>query len=235
MGPSPKRVASAYVRSKTGRTKSAGMVQHVKDQSDGSIGSGNWAFNPSSGQERDIRPNFDFDARELKPLFQTLKACLLALGAVTSAQGTFVNIKSRNVSPDGQLGGRGYIMKIAEIRQRLMNCTEALSGVVDTLYDELRAPHWRSRLSESPDQGEVEDMEEEVREIREDPEGWVESRELFTEAEGEEIPEYDLDEETEEEEIPQPPPSLVEPPRPEPLLAIPGNGKTATGKYRRFP
>jgi hypothetical protein len=200
------------------------MVQHVKDQSDGSIGSGNWAFNPSSGQEREIRPSFDFEAKELKPLVQTLKACLVALGAVNSAQNTFVSIKSRNISPDGQLGGKGYVMKIAEIRQRLMNCTEALSGITDTLYDEFRAPHWRSRLVESPDKEEVGVIEEEVKELREDPEGWVEDQSLFTEAEGEELPDYDSDEDTDEVAQSEPAFNLSEPSRTGPSLAYPDEG-----------
>jgi hypothetical protein len=103
----------------------------------------------------------------------------MALGHATSAYNRFVKIKSRNVSPDGSLGGKGYIAKIPEMRRQLMNCVEALSALTDTIYDELNAPHWNpSEDTLDPrDREEVREIVEDVEEIKDDPEGWAEEQE----------------------------------------------------------
>jgi hypothetical protein len=90
-----------------------------------------------------------------------------------------VKIKFADISPDGNLGGRGYIQKVADIRRQLMNVSEALSAVTDTLYDEMRAPHWHP---DSDDGGprermEVQQIMQDVEEVRGDPEGWAEQEE----------------------------------------------------------
>jgi hypothetical protein len=172
----PKRVAALYMAKNSPRiSKTAGVVQHMKDQS----GSGdNWAYGMVPGIERDIRPAFKFDFGELKPLMKSLRSCLMALGHVTSAYDTFVNIKSRKVSPDGQLGGKGYIQKISDMRRQLMNCVEALSAFTDTVYDEVNAPHWKKKQEEvnGEDKAQIEEIYEDVKEIKEDPESWAESQ-----------------------------------------------------------
>ncbi len=181
----PKRVAALYMEKNSSRTsKTAGVVQHMKDQS----GSGdNWAYGMVSGLERDIRPAFLFDFGELEPLMKSLRSCLMALGHVTSAYDTFVNIKSRKVSPDGQLGGKGYVQKIPDMRRQLMNCVEALSAFTDTVYDEVNAPHWKKKQDEvdGKDKAQILEIYEDVKEIKEDPESWAESQSLELDEENE--------------------------------------------------
>jgi hypothetical protein len=46
------------------------------------------------------------------------------------------------------LGGRGYIMKVTELRQKLYDACEALSMISDTVHDEINAPHWKPQLAE---------------------------------------------------------------------------------------
>lgn len=155
--------------------RTAGVIQHVKDKS---ADKDDWAFALGGvGLERDIRPAFEFNQKELKPLLRSLRSCLVALGHVSSAYNTFVKIKSRKVSPDGQLGGKGYIQKISDMRRALMNTVEALSAFTDTVYDEVNAPHWNPELLPDPEREEVEEIKEDVQEIREDPEGWAEEQE----------------------------------------------------------
>lgn len=181
----PKKVAALYMAKNSPRiSKTAGVVQHMKDQS----GSGeNWAYGMISGLERDIRPAFLFDFGELEPLMKSLRSCLMALGHVTSAYDTFVKIKSRKVSPDGQLGGKGYVQKISDMRRQLMNCVEALSAFTDTVYDEVNAPHWKKKRDEADGEDKVQIMEiyKDVKEIKEDPESWAESQSLELDEENE--------------------------------------------------
>lgn len=147
--------------------RTAGEVRFVKDKSDAN----NWAFDDSRYQsERFIDPNDPFfNSREVEPLVATLKSLLMALGHTMSGYTRFSKIKSRRVSPDGMLGGKGYILKMKDIRSLLMNSVEALSAVTDTLYDEVNAPHWKDQVKEE----QVETLLEDVEEIKGDPEQYA--------------------------------------------------------------
>lgn len=157
-------------------TKTAGEVRFIKDRG----GDKNeWAWGTPGPMQREIEEDFEFKSKYLKPLSICLRASLMAMGHAISAQNTFARIKSADVSPDGSLGGKGYIQKVSDIRRAYMNVVEALSAVTDTLYDEIRAPHWHP---ESTDGGprereEVQNILQDVEEVREDPEGWAEAEE----------------------------------------------------------
>lgn len=182
MRPDPNRVALRYAHQKGLRVKSASMtrtageVRFIKDRSGDSS---EWGWGAPGPSEREIQPEFVFNAKHLKPLAQTMRSALMALGHVTSAYNRFVKIKSRNVSPDGALGGKGYIQKIPDMRRQLMNCVEALSALTDTIYDELHAPHWNPAEDtlDARDRDEVKEIIEDAEEIKDDPEGWAEGQE----------------------------------------------------------
>jgi len=158
------------------RMKTAGEVRFIKDRSGDKS---EWGWGPQGPFEREIDDDFVFNPKHLKPLAETLRSSLMALGHVSSAYDRFAKIKSRNVSPDGSLGGKGYIAKISDIRRQLMNCVEALSAVTDTIYDEIHAPHWDpAEDTLSPrDREEVKQIVEDAEGIKEDPEGWAEETE----------------------------------------------------------
>jgi hypothetical protein len=85
-----------------------------------------------------------------------------------SAYAVFAKIKSRDISPDGNLGGRGYIMEIKNMRRQYMNIVEALSALSDTIYDEISEDHWANTQEML-----VEKILGDAEEIREDPEEWA--------------------------------------------------------------
>lgn len=176
--PSPSTVADRFLRrDKTAsRTKTAGEVRFIKDRS----GDANeWGWGAPGPSEREIDPGFEFKPKYLKPLAMTLRSALMALGHATSAHGRFVKVKSRNISPDGNLGGKGYIQKVPEMRRQLMNCIEALSAFTDTVYDEINAPHWDPETlgGGNREREDVDEIMDDVGEIKEDPEGWAEEQE----------------------------------------------------------
>ena len=160
------------------------------------------------GLKRDIDPDYEFDPRNLEPLARCLRSTLMALGHAASAYNCFVKIKSRDVSPDGLLGGQGFVQSIVTMRRQFAGCVEALSALSDTLYDEMKAPHW------SPEaQQQAENVMDDVEDLREDPEGWAEDVEgVFDETddgvyeddgdgeENEEAGDFDEDEEDASEE-----------------------------------
>ncbi len=162
----PAKIAARYA------DKVGGEVRFIKDRG----GDKNeWGWGSPGPSERTINEDFTFNPRYLKPLATAMRSALMALGHVTSAHARFVKVKSRNVSPDGSLGGQGYIQSISDMRRQLMNCIEALSAFTDTVYDELNAPHWNpSEDTLSPrDRDEVKEIVEDAEEIRDDPEAWA--------------------------------------------------------------
>lgn len=172
--PDPKRVAAAYLArsASSTRTKTAGEVRFIKDRG----GDKNeWAWGTPGPIQREIGEDFTFNPRLLKPLSMCLRATLMAMGHAISAHNTFAKIKSADVSPDGALGGKGYIQKISDMRRAYMNVVEALSAVSDTLYDEVRAPHWHLETTTGGprEREEVREILQDVEEVREDPEGWA--------------------------------------------------------------
>ena len=173
-GPNPKRVASKHLR-RAGTIRTAGEVRFIKDRG----GDKNeWAWGTHGPMQREIG-EFQFRQSLLKPLSATLRAALMAMGHAISANNTFAKIKSADISPDGALGGKGYIQKIADIRRAFMNVVEALSAVSDTLYDEIKAPHWHPDAVDGGrrERTEVQNILEDVEQVREDPEGWAEEEE----------------------------------------------------------
>ena len=169
------KLAARYLTGKR-IMKVAGEVRFIKDRGGDKS---EWAWGTPGPTQREIIPDYKFNPANLKPLAKTLRASLSALGHAESAYSTFTKIKSSTISPDGSLGGRGYIMKIADMRRQLMNAVEVLSSITDTLYDEMKAPHWNPAIEEQGDRerDEVKDILSDAESIKKDPEGWAEKEE----------------------------------------------------------
>ncbi len=144
--------------------KQAGEVRFVKDNSNSTDG---WAWGGYSPSERKNVSEYDFNPKCSKDLAKVLRATLFSLGHAMSAYTIFAKLKSRDVSPDGNLGGKGYIQEIKTMRKQYMNIVEALSSITDTLYDEIKAPHWSMKSREA------EKVIDQVEEVKDDPEGWA--------------------------------------------------------------
>lgn len=122
--------------------------------------------------KRNIPKDHPYDPRSLKPMAKSLWATSVSLGHALTAYRHLSRLKSGTISPDGLLGGRGYVLGVAEIRKKLYDACEALSSITDTLYDEITAPHWKPRLAQL-DADEAEDVEnfvEESQDILANPE-----------------------------------------------------------------
>ena len=161
-----KKARKINARSKTaGRVKTAGEVRFIKDHGDDSNA---WAWGQHPPSQRIMDSNHIFNRKSTKNIAKVLRSTLSSLGHAMSAYTTFAKIKSRDISPDGNLGGRGYIMEIKAIRRQYMNVVEALSAMSDTLYDEITADHWKVEQSKMLNQ-----VMEEVEDIKDDPEAWA--------------------------------------------------------------
>jgi len=143
--------------------KTAGEVRFIKDDSNSPMNAGNWAWGGFPPSSREINPNFKFNPDCNEKLVTVLKSTLFALGHTLHAYDIFAKLKSRDISPDGSLGGKGYIQEVKHIRKQFMNCVEALSAISDTLNDEVQAPHW-ALATRSPEEVES------INELKDDPE-----------------------------------------------------------------
>lgn len=75
----------------------------------------------------------------------------VCLKFMSQAMSEFYALKSSDISPDGKLGGRGFVMDIVDIRARLYSAVENVSGLIDTLYDETHGDHWASDCFPQPE------------------------------------------------------------------------------------
>jgi len=169
------KLASRYLM-KRKMTRLAGEVRFIKDKG-GDEKQWGWGLNGPS--EREMDDNFKYNPKHLEPLAKSLRSVLVGLGHVQSAYNTFTKIKSAQVSPDGNMGGRGYIQRVTDLRRQFMNCSEALSAISDTLYDEINAPHWNpSQATQDPrERQDVTEIMEDVEDIKKNPEDWAETDE----------------------------------------------------------
>ena len=170
------RVAQRHLHPEQSRmVRTAGEVRFIKDRGGDKE---NWAYADTGPSQRDMNVEFEFNPSRLKPLAKCLRSALMALGHTQSAYHEFAKIKSAVVSPDGNLGGKGYIQEIRAMRRQFMNCSEALSALTDTLYDEINAAHWAMENPSVDRQREdVKEIMDDVEEIRENPEQVAEEQE----------------------------------------------------------
>lgn len=134
-----------------------------------------WAFSEESPSKREFTDQYNYRPKHVKVLAKCLRSTMMALGHANSAHSRFAKLKSSDISPDGNLGGQGYMSSIPQMRRQLANVVEALSSLSDTLYDEIQAPHWQEAEKRLPpkERQEIEDLVEDSEEIRDDPEAWA--------------------------------------------------------------
>jgi len=96
----------------------------------------------AAGLRRQIPDDYRYDAKKLKYLKHILHNVSVGLGTLTSALNEISRIKGPDISPDGLLGGVGYIISLKEIKQHLINSVHSLSDITDCIADELSNPKW---------------------------------------------------------------------------------------------
>jgi len=148
--------------------------------------------NAAGSMRREISPEFKYDPKKVKHIKKILHSTNVALGNMVSAYNEFLRVKS-NISPDGKLGGLGYVMEIKSMKETLNKAIHALSEVADSLTDELTNPAWH--VGDDADVKKLIKEKEDIEEQAEEAEGG--NSEEIPEEENSETPEK-KDEETEE-------------------------------------
>ena len=91
---------------------------------------------------REIPDDYTYNPKKAKHLKHILHNVSIALGTLTSALNEFSRVKSPEISPDGKLGGIGYIIPVKDIKQSINTSVHTLSNVADCIADELTNPRW---------------------------------------------------------------------------------------------
>ena len=115
----------------------------------------------SSGRSlADFEPKKD-NLIALMKIEEKLNICLKFL---SGAMSEFYALKSIDISPDGKLGGRGYVMEMSEIRAKLYQSVENVSAIIDTVYDEVSGEHWLELFGEH-----LPEVDEQLQKMEKDP------------------------------------------------------------------
>jgi hypothetical protein len=139
----------------SGTIRTAGKIEFIRDQ--GPV-------------RRDIRvEGFKWSRDSLKNLAKILWAAQRSHSYASSALRLLSKMPSSSFSPDGLLGGRGYIQTVKDMRGALGQAAEIISSFTDTLYDEVGADHWN--LEEAP---ETKTLVQDAQAVKTNPEGFVE-------------------------------------------------------------
>jgi hypothetical protein len=91
---------------------------------------------------------FKFKDQGIKSIANTYKHLAKAFMELSKANHIFVSCKSSQISPDGKMGGKGYVISIKEIRESFGTIMNAMSGLIDTFHDEVNSPYLKKTILE---------------------------------------------------------------------------------------
>jgi hypothetical protein len=137
-----------------------------------------------SGDSRDIG-DFEYDKAKAKVLKKVLHNISVSVGTLLAATKDLAMLRGSEITPDGKLGGKGFIMTFKEMKSTLNTAVSDLSDITDTIGDELTNPRWGLSNKEvkiiKKEQDKAEEVAEEVEvvvdENKKDKEEKVEEKE----------------------------------------------------------
>lgn len=123
----------------------------------------------SSELSRSIPDGYPLDPEQKAELEKFLSLLLRGHKIISKALHMFTILPAPKVTPDGLLGGKGFIMSLNDIKALLAQMVHGLSQVEDCITDELTNPAWDgSDPDEDEDFSDEESDEEESDEEDED-------------------------------------------------------------------
>jgi hypothetical protein len=122
----------------------------------------------SGALRREIPDDYTYNPKKAKHLKHILHNVSVALGTLTSALNEFSRVKSPEISPDGKLGGIGYIIPVKDIKQSINTSVHALSNVADCIADELTNPRW-SIAEEKEVKDLIKEKDDAIEQVEESP------------------------------------------------------------------
>lgn len=94
------------------------------------------------GEDRELAGAPEYDKTKVVHIFNILAQTSAALEATKLASSELLSVAGDALSPDGRLGGRGYVMAMKDMKAEFSDMSNKLSDIRDTLADELNNPGW---------------------------------------------------------------------------------------------
>lgn len=92
--------------------------------------------------KRDLKDTDEYDKSAVKNVVSMLSSLHTAKGSLSDMLDVMGSVSAHEISHDGMLGGRGYVMAIRGIRDDVTTAINLVTNLVDTLSDELTNPKW---------------------------------------------------------------------------------------------
>jgi chemotaxis protein histidine kinase CheA len=152
----------------------------------------------NKAETRDLSDAGPYDPSKLEHIKSLLHGLSVALGTLSSAQRELTTLKGHEISPDGKLGGKGYVMTLRKFKDLISDSVNNLSDLTDTLADEVTNPRWG--LSSEQIQSILDEKDEAEEKASEEADSYfTEADKLMEESEAE-SPEEESEVEAPEEE-----------------------------------
>ena len=114
-------------------------------------------------QARENSADFNPDIRALFALEEVLLPLSRAQRNLTRAFTLFVQMKTPKITPDGMIGGRGFVMPLKEAKDTISATIESLARVIDAVDDEItNNPVWKQLKKKHQEQKDKEEAESET-------------------------------------------------------------------------
>jgi hypothetical protein len=111
---------------------------------------------------------FEYDTSKATVLKKALHNVNVSLGTLLSAMKDLSLLRGSEITPDGMLGGRGFIMPFKEMKSKINSAVNDLSDITDTIADELTNPKWGLSPAEKKKvKDEKDEIKDEIEEIEE--------------------------------------------------------------------
>jgi hypothetical protein len=122
--------------------------------------------NRSRGELSRNLDGFEYDTSKAKILKKALHNINVSLGTLISAMKDLSILRGSEITPDGNIGGRGFIMPFKEVKSVINEAVTNLSDITDSIADELTNPKWGLSPSEKKKvKDEVEEVDENIEEV----------------------------------------------------------------------
>jgi hypothetical protein len=97
---------------------------------------------PSKSETRELENAPPYDKEKIVHIKNLVNSIGKALGGLHEAVKEIASVKAHEISPDGRLGGQGYVMSVKDFKDTLANSMNSVSNLMDTVADELTNPSW---------------------------------------------------------------------------------------------
>jgi len=150
--------------------------------------------------ERNLEGAPQYDKTKITHVVSVLTQVTAAMENTKHALEELTSVPSDEISPDGNLGGRGNVMSIRDMKTEMSETLVSLSSLRDTLSDELNNPGWGlskdekesiTRVQEKSEEGSQEAIEDITQELEQIFGADDESEEEGPSGEEEKLPEDD--------------------------------------------